>query len=394
MAISNEIKKYLGGSSFIRKMFEEGNILKNIHGASNVFDFTIGNPDLKPPESFKKAIMKTLENDEAGLHSYMSNAGYDFTRKAVAARVSDEQNAAVAEGNIVMTCGAGGALNVILRSILNRGDKVITPIPYFVEYKFYTANYGGETVFVPAGDDFDLDITEIEKVIDASTAAVLINSPNNPTGMIYPESTIKALGEMLAKKSREIGRTIYLICDEPYRKIAYDGITVPPVFPYYANTVIATSCSKDLSIPGERIGWISVNPKADDYDSLYGALVLCNRILGFVNAPALMQRAVAEVINDTADINEYQRKKNILCDGLRKIGYEFIEPKGTFYLFVKAPGGDDSVFIDTLKKELVLAVPGSGFGMPGYFRISFCVSDDVINRSMEGFEKAFKKSSI
>ncbi len=390
MGISKEIKGFIGNSSFIRKMFEEGNELKKIYGKENVYDFTIGNPDLRPPESFRKAIIKALENNERGFHSYMPNAGYDFARKAVAGRVASEQSSDVTGDNIIMTCGAGGALNVILRSILNRGDNVIASIPYFVEYKFYAANFGGEMQFVPSKENFDLDIGEIEKAIDKSTAAVLINSPNNPSGMIYPETTIRELGKMLESKSKETGREIYLLCDEPYRKIAYDGITVPPVFPHYRNTLIATSCSKDLSIPGERIGWIAVNPAADNYEELSSALVMCNRILGFVNAPALMQRAIAVVINDTADMNEYQRKKDILCKGLRKIGYEFNEPKGTFYLFVKSPASDDLGFVDILKKNLVLAVPGSGFGMPGYFRISFCVSDDVIKGSMGGFEEAYK----
>ena len=392
MSISKEIKGFMGNSSFIRKMFEEGNSLKKIHGSEKVFDFTIGNPDLKPPETFKKAILNALENDESGSHSYMGNAGYDFARKAVAGRVSKEQEADVKADNIIMTCGAGGALNVILRSIINRSDNIIAPIPYFVEYKFYVSNFGGEIQFVPSKENFDLDIDEIEKAVNSKTAAVLINSPNNPSGMIYPEETIKALGEMLRRKSRETGRSIYLLCDEPYRKIAFDGIKVPPVFPNYENTLIATSCSKDLSIPGERIGWIAVNPAADEIGELTGALIMCNRILGFVNAPALMQRAVAEVINDTADMGEYQRKKDLLCSGLKKIGYKFVEPKGTFYLFVQAPGGDDLEFIDILKNELVLAVPGSGFGMPGYFRLAFCVSDEVIGRSMKGFEKAFLKT--
>jgi len=393
MSISKEIKEYLGKSSFIRKMFEEGNNLRKIHGKDNVFDFTIGNPDLKPPESFKKAIIDALKNDERGFHSYMPNAGYDFAREAVARRVALEQKADVTDKNIIMTCGAGGALNVILRSILNRGDNVIVSIPYFVEYKFYVSNFGGKTKFVPSKENFDLDIDKIEEAIDETTAAVLINSPNNPSGMIYPESTIKALGEMLRRKGEKIGRTVYLLCDEPYRKIAYDGIIVPPVFPYYENALIATSCSKDLSIPGERIGWIAINSSADDYEELFSALVMCNRILGFVNAPALMQRAIAKVINDTADMNEYQRKKDILCAGLKKIGYDFVEPKGTFYLFIKAPGGDDMRFVDMLKERLVLAVPGSGFGMPGYFRLSFCVADDVIRGSMESFEKAFQTAS-
>ena len=389
MSISREIKGYIGNSSFIRKMFEEGNSLKKIHGSGSVYDFTIGNPYLKPPSSFKKSIINALEKDEPGFHSYMANAGYDFARAAVAGRVSAEQKTEVKAENIIMTCGAGGALNVVLRSILNRGDNVITSIPYFVEYKFYVANYGGEIRFVPSKEDFDLDIDEIEKAVDSKTAAVLINSPNNPSGMVYPEKTIKILGEMLKRKSMETGQTIYLLCDEPYRKIVFDGIEVPPVFPYYENTLIVTSCSKDLSIPGERIGWITVNSSADEIGELTEALVMCNRILGFVNAPALMQRAVAEVINDTADMGEYQRKKDALCSGLRKIGYDFVEPKGTFYLFVKAPGGDDLVFIDLLKKELVLAVPGSGFGMPGYFRLAFCVADNVISGSMKGFEKAY-----
>ena len=393
MSISGEIKSYIGNSSFIRKMFEEGNNLKKIHGSDRVFDFTIGNPDLRPPASFKKAIINSLDKDEPGFHSYMANAGYDFAREAVAGRVSGEQETDVKGANIIMTCGAGGALNVVLRSILDRGDKVITSIPYFVEYKFYVSNYGGEIQFVPSKNDFDLDIDEIEKAVDSKTKAVLINSPNNPSGMVYPEKTIKALGEMLKRKSRENGKTIYILCDEPYRKIVFDGIKVPPVFPYYENTLIVTSCSKDLSIPGERIGWVAVNPAADEIGELTEALVMCNRILGFVNAPALMQRAVAEVINDTADMGVYQKKKDILCSGLRKIGYDFVEPKGTFYLFVKAPGEDDLEFIDVLKKELVLAVPGSGFGMPGYFRLAFCVPDDVIVRSMEGFKKAFLKAA-
>lgn len=390
MSISLEIKEYLGKASSIRQMFEEGTRLKKIYGSNNVYDFTIGNPDLKPPEAFKKSLIKLVEESGRGFHSYMPNVGFDFTRKAVADRVSAEQKTDITEKNIIMTCGAGGALNVIFRSILNQGDRVISPTPYFVEYKYYTTNYGGETVFVPSKEDFDLDVDEIENAIDERTAAILINSPNNPTGMIYPEETIIELCLMLKRKSREIGRTIYLICDEPYRKIAYDGIEVPAVFPHYDNTLIATSCSKDLSIPGERIGWIAVNPSIDHFDEFYNALIMCTRILGFVNAPALMQRAITEVINNTADIGEYQRKKDMLCSGLRKIGYDFIEPKGTFYLFIKAPGGDDIEFVNTLKDELVLAVPGSGFGMPGYFRLSFCVSDENIEGAMKGFEKGFK----
>jgi len=394
MSVSLEIKQYLGKASSIRQMFEEGTRLKEIYGKGNVYDFTIGNPDLKPPDAFKKSLIKLVEESGRGFHSYMPNVGFDFTRDAVAGRVSREQNSDVTGKNIIMTCGAGGALNVIFRSILNRGDTVISPIPYFVEYKYYTSNYGGETVFVPSKEDFDLDINEIEKVIDERTAAVLINSPNNPTGMVYPEATIKELCRMLRRKSEETGRTIYLICDEPYRKIAYDGIEVPPVFPHYKNTLIATSCSKDLSIPGERIGWIAINPLVDHFDDLFEAIIMCTRILGFVNAPALMQRVVAEVINDTADINEYQRKKDLLCSGMKKIGYDFTEPKGTFYLFVKAPGGDDLELVDKLKDELILAVPGSGFGMPGYFRLSFCVSDENIERAMSGFEKVFKFFSL
>jgi aspartate aminotransferase len=393
MAISKQIKEYMASSSFIRKMFEEGRLLKEQHGADRVFDFTIGNPSLEPPPAFTESIIKVAREKIPGKHSYMPNGGYPYVRARVAERVSLEQKSSLGEEHILMTCGAGGALNVALKTIINPGDTVLAMIPYFVEYKFYVSNHGGEIRFVPTKKDFHLDLTAIEKAVDSSTAAVIINSPNNPSGVVYPQKDIAALGELLDKKSRETGRVIYLLSDEPYRKIVFDGLEVPPVFPSYRNSIIATSCSKDLSIPGERIGWLAIHPEAEYLQDLINGMTFCNRTLGFVNAPALMQRILAEVIDESADMEAYQRKKDLLCGGLADSGYAFVEPQGTFYLFAQAPGGDDMAFINALKEELILAVPGSGFGMPGYFRLAFCVPDKRISDSMAAFDRTIKRFS-
>lgn len=375
-------------SSFIRQMFEEGRILKEKYGEENICDFTIGNPNIEPPKSFSKAIKKIINQKIPGKHGYMPNTGYEYVKEKVAKRVTREQEIHIPGENIVMTCGAGGGLNIILRTILNPGDNVITPIPYFVEYKNYVKNYGAEINLVDSKINFDLDLKTIEKAVNGRTAAVIINSPNNPSGFIYSEDRIRELGELLRRKSKEVGRTIYLISDEPYRKIAFDGIKVPPIHPFYKNSFVVTSCSKDLSIPGERIGWISINPVIDDLEDTISAMGLCKRILGFVNAPALMQRVIAEIIDDEANLDLYQGKKDKLCSMLKSLGYKFIEPKGTFYLMPKAPGGDDLEFVQRLKENKILAVPGRGFGLKGYFRLAFCVDDSVIERSYEGFKKA------
>jgi aspartate aminotransferase len=324
----------------------------------------------------------------------MPNAGYLDVREKVAEYISSEQETAVTANNIVMTSGAGGALNTILKTIINPGDKIIASIPCFMEYKFYCDNHGGELNLVNGKDDFNLDIEAIETAITEKTAAVIINSPNNPSGRIYPKETLDSLAAMLNKKSKETGRTIYLISDEPYRKIVYNNITVPSVMDTYKNSVVCTSYSKDLSVPGERIGWLAVNPVAEDYENLINGIILCNRILGYVNAPALMQRTIAELQGVSVDINLYKNKRDILAKKLAEFGFKFKIPDGTFSFFVEAPGGFDMKLVDLLKEERILVVPGRGFSLPGYFRIAYCVDDSVIEGSMAGFKRTAEKLGL
>jgi aspartate aminotransferase len=309
----------------------------------------------------------------------------------VAAFLAREQGAPVEGADVIMTCGAAGALNIALKALLDPGDEVLTPAPCFVEYGFYADNHGGVLKTVASRPDFQLDLAALAAAITPKTKVVLINSPNNPTGAVYGAASLKALGELLEAKSREIGRTIYLISDEPYRKVVYDGVSVPSIFTAYRESLIATSYSKDISIPGERIGFIAVNPGATHRKPLLGGMALANRILGFVNAPALMQRAVARLQGEKTDIGAYLRKRDLLCDGLGAMGYDFVKPAGTFYLFPRSPIPDDVEFVQTLKAERVLVVPGSGFKGPGHFRIAFCVDDAVIKNAMPGFERAIRK---
>ncbi|MDL1967549.1 MAG: pyridoxal phosphate-dependent aminotransferase [Deltaproteobacteria bacterium] len=394
MTIAKKIEATLSESSWIRKMFEEGARLKAEHGAANVYDFSLGNPNLKPPESFRESLIDTANSTVKGNHAYMPNVGFPYVRKSVAAYVSVEQQADVSEKKIIMTCGAAGALNVILKTILDPGDEVITPSPYFVEYRFYADNHGGILKTIPTKPDFSLDITAISSAINNKTKAVLINSPNNPTGQIYSKESLIELGTILNDKGKKSGKTIYLISDEPYRKIVYDGITVPSIFNCYRESIIATSYSKDISIPGERIGYIAVNPLAAFKENLINGMALANRILGFVNAPALMQRIIASIQGASVDLSEYQRKRDILCNSLAECGYEFVRPSGAFYLFPKSPVPDDVKFVKALQDELILVVPGSGFGCPGHFRIAFCVDDDTIINSIPGFKRAIEKFTI
>jgi aspartate aminotransferase len=391
MTIAKKIEATLSESSWIRKMFEEGARLRAEHGAGNVYDFSLGNPNLKPPKNFRDSLIDTANSSVKGNHAYMPNVGFPYVRKSVATHVSVEQQAEISEKEIIMTCGAAGALNVILKTILDPGDEVITPSPYFVEYKFYADNHGGILKTVPTKPDFSLDITAISSAINNKTKAVLINSPNNPTGQIYSKESLIELGTILNDKGKKSGRTIYLISDEPYRKIVYDGVKVPSIFSCYRESIIATSYSKDISIPGERIGYIAVNPDAAFKENLINGMALANRILGFVNAPALMQRIIASIQGASVDMSEYQRKRDILCNNLAECGYEFVRPSGAFYLFPKSPVPDDVKFVKTLQDELILVVPGSGFGCPGHFRIAFCVDDDIIINSIPGFKRAIEK---
>ena len=391
MTISNKLADIISKASFIRKMFEEGAKLKAEYGAENVFDFSLGNPNLPPPEKFSELLRDTVDSCGLGDHCYMPNTGYPMVCGSVADYLAEEQQAPVTDQEVMMTCGASGALNVALKTILDPADEVLTPAPCFVEYKFYADNHGGTLKTVATKPDFQLDLDALSEAINKKTKAVLINSPNNPTGQVYPEDDLVALGELLEKKGKEYHRTIYLISDEPYRKIVYDGVQVPSIFTSYKNSIIGTSYSKDISIPGERIGFIAVNPAAAYKNDLIAGMAVANRILGFVNAPALMQRVVACMQGMSVEISEYARKREILCDGLARFGYEFIKPPGTFYLFPRSPIADDVEFADALKDERVLVVPGSGFDGPGHFRIAFCVDDEVIKNSMPGFERAIKK---
>ncbi|MGD8944429.1 MAG: pyridoxal phosphate-dependent aminotransferase [Desulfobacterales bacterium] len=391
MTISKKIENIIAGASFIRKMFEEGAQLKAQYGAENVYDFSLGNPNLPPPEKFSELLRDTVDSCGLGDHCYMPNTGYPMVCGSVADYLAEEQQAPVTDKEILMTCGASGALNVALKTILDPGDEVLTPAPCFVEYKFYADNHGGVLKTVQSKPDFQLDLDAMAGAIGAKTKAVLINSPNNPTGQVYPEEDLLALGALLEKKSKDYNRTIYLVSDEPYRKIVYDGVKVPSIFTSYTDSIIGTSYSKDISIPGERIGFIAVNPAATYKNVLIGGMTVANRILGFVNAPALMQRVVACMQGMSVEISEYARKREILCDGLAAFGYEFIKPAGTFYLFPRSPIPDDVEFSNALKEERVLVVPGSGFDGPGHFRIAFCVDDEVIKNSMPGFQKALER---
>ena len=391
MSASKKIQTAIKQASWIRKMFEEGASRKAIYGEENVFDFSIGNPNLEPPAEFK-VILKDLVNDSCkGQHCYMSNAGYEDTREAVADYLSEHNSQTFSRNDIVMTVGAGGALNVILKTILDPGDEVIIPTPCFMEYRFYVDNHQGIPKFVTIKPDFTLDIEAIRSAITEKTKAVLINSPNNPTGRVFSRSELDSLADLLTEYSEKKGDVIYLVSDEPYKKIVFDGIVVPSIFDVYKSSFIATSFSKDLSLPGERIGYAALNPNIDERSLISAGLVLSNRILGFVNAPALMQRAVNSLLGVSIDVGIYQKKRDILCDGLASMGYEFFRPQGSFYLFPKSPIEDDIAFVSALKDENILTVPGSGCGGPGHFRIAYCVSDETIINSMPGFGRAIEK---
>ncbi len=392
MTIAKKIESLIAKQSWIRKMFEEGTRLKAEHGAQNVYDFSLGNPKIPPPEKFNEVLKDTVDSSAPGDHGYMPNIGYPQVCAAVAKYLSKEQQVSITQKEVLMTCGAAGGLNVIFKAILDPGDEVITPAPYFVEYNSYADNHGGTLKTVSTKPDFNLDIDAISAAISEKTKAILINSPNNPTGHVYSEESLNELGELLKIKGEKLNRTIYLVSDEPYRKIVYDGIKVPSIFTCYNESIITASYSKDISIPGERLGFVAINPNASFKDDLKAAMAVTNRILGFVNAPALMQRVVARLQGISVDISEYARKRDLICNGLADSGYEFVKPSGAFYLFPRTPISDDVEFVRSLQKELILAVPGSGFGGPGHFRIAFCVDDDTIKNSFPGFKKVMERS--
>jgi aspartate aminotransferase len=391
MSASEKIQVSIEKSSWIRKMFEEGNTRKAKFGADNVFDFSLGNPNLEPPGRFKEVLKELANDDSPGQHAYMPNAGFVETREAVANYLNKYNRQTFTPNDVVMTVGAGGALNVALKTILNPGEEVIIPGPYFVEYNFYLDNHQGVPRVVPTNHDFSLNFENIREAMTEKTRAVLINSPNNPTGKVYTEADLKALGDLLGDCSQRLGHPVYLISDEPYRKIVYDGISVPSIFDAYKESFVVTSFSKDLSLPGERIGYAAMNPDISDKEMIGAGMVLCNRILGYVNAPALMQRAISFLLEESVEISAYQKKRDLLCEGLASSGYEFAKPEGAFYLFPRTPTEDDVGFVSALQEENILTVPGSGFGGPGHFRIAYCVDDRTIEKALPGFDRVMKK---
>ncbi len=391
MSVSKKIKGSIEKASWVRKMFEEGALRKARYGPENVYDFSLGNPNLEPPAKFKEILKELASNNSSGMHRYMSNAGFTKTREAVADYLSNLNSLSFGPEDIVMTVGAAGALNVVLKAILNPGDEVIIPAPYFMEYNFYIDNNGGIPKTINTNPDFSLDLFTIEKALSSNTKAVLIDNPNNPTGRLYRKDELTQLGELLTQYSQRYGGPIYLISDEPYSKIIYDGLICPSIFDAYRESFLVTSFSKDLSLAGERIGYIAVHPLIAEKDIIIEGLILCNRILGFVNAPAMMQRLIPFLLEDSVDVTLYQQKRDILCKGMEAAGYRFTKPEGTFYLFPETPIPDDVEFVRSLQEENILTVPGSGFGGPGHFRIAYCAEDKSIERALPSFARAMEK---
>ncbi len=374
----------------IRRMFEAGIELKKKYGAENVFDYSLGNPDIPAPETVKTALQEIAGHaDEPFAFGYMPNAGLPDARKALAQKISAEQGVTISGDQLVVTVGAAGGLNVFFRAVLEEGDEVLCPSPYFVEYGFYAGNYGGVLKSVPTKEDFSLDIDAFDKAITAKTRAVIIDSPNNPTGQIYSAQEIAALAEVLKKHSAANGRPIYLISDEPYRFLNFDGVEIPGVFQYYDASVVIGSFSKNLSLAGARIGFIAVNSKLENNEELMAGLIMCNRILGFVNAPVIAQKLILKCIDSEVDLNIYRRRRDALAKVLSDAGIEFTMPRGAFYFFPKSPVANEQKFVDALLNERVLAVSGKGFGKPGYIRLAFCSIDEKqIAASAESFKRA------
>ena len=376
-------------SSWIRKMFEEGIRLKKEFGEENVFDLSLGNPVIEPPEEVRKALIESARDESHGLHRYMPNAGLADVRAVIAESLSPECKVELSANDVVMVCGAAGGLNITLKTLLDPGDEVIIFAPYFVEYLFYADNHGGKAVAVPTLDDFRLNFEALQNALNEKTKAVIINSPNNPTGVLYSRQELQELARVLKAHSDKTGKAVYLISDDPYKKITFDGVEPPNIMEFYQDSIYITSHSKDIALPGERIGFLAVHPQCESAGLLMAGLIFCNRVLGFVNAPALIQRVVKQVQGVTVDVEQYRRKRDYLYNELTRIGYQVVKPQGAFYFFPKSPLEDEVEFVKKLADKKVLVVPGRGFGLPGYFRISYCLPDSVIEGSIAGFEKAY-----
>ncbi|MBE6368098.1 MAG: pyridoxal phosphate-dependent aminotransferase [Lentisphaerae bacterium] len=390
--LSAEIASALGNSSMIRKMFEAGNELRKKYGNDKVYDFSLGNPDVPAPAAVKSALQEIAENaDKPFALGYMPNAGYPECRARLAEYLTREQGVPVDGGSVIATCGAAGGINAFFRAVLEPGDEVICPAPYFVEYAFYAGNFQGKLLPVASkADTFELDCDAIAAAITPKTRAVLVNSPNNPTGQIYSRKELETLADVLKAASNKYGRAIYLIADEPYRYLNYDNCEVPSVFSVYDASVVIGSFSKTLSLAGERIGYVAVNPALEGAAELINGLIMTNRILGFVNAPALAQQILIRSVDATIELDIYRRRRNLMAQVLSDAGIEFMMPKGAFYFFPKSPVADERIFVEKLLQERILAVPGRGFGLAGHFRLTFCVDESIIANSAESFKNAMK----
>ncbi|MCL2221549.1 MAG: pyridoxal phosphate-dependent aminotransferase [Oscillospiraceae bacterium] len=393
--ISEKMILLAKNNSVIRAMFEEGNRLAAEYGRENVFDFSLGNPSIPSPSAVNEAIIDIVQNENPlSLHGYMTNAGYPAVREAIAKSLNKKHGTAFSEKNIIMSAGAAGGLNVALKTLLNPGDEVIVISPYFVEYGNYVSNFDGELVVVPASRvDFQPNMETMRRAITDKTKAVIVNTPNNPTGVVYSEDTIKKLALLLKEKSKEHGSPIYIVSDEPYRELVYDDTEVPFITKFYKNTIVCYSWSKSLSLPGQRIGYVLVPSEAEDYELIFETASIATRILGFVNAPALIQKVVAKCLEQETDIEAYNANRVLLYDELSALGFEIVDPKGAFYLWVKTPG-DDKDFVKAAVKYNILIVPGSAFTCGGYVRIAYCVSKQTIEKSLPAFKKLANELGI
>ena len=386
MSIARHIATDLENASYVRKMFEQGEEMKKLYGADKVYDFSLGNPEVEPPDGVLESFVRNASDTTPGSHRYMNNAGYMHVREKIAAKIAGESGAPVKAPHVVMTVGAAGGMNIALKTLLNPGDEVIVFAPYFKEYDFYAKNHGGRTVPVLTNErSFMPDPAALEAAVSERTKAVIINSPNNPSGALYDGGCLQSIADVLGACAKKYGREIYVISDEPYRTIVYDGAVAPHVFRYFKNAIIVNSYSKSLALAGERIGYAVINPEAADAALIVAGLVFCNRVLGYVNAPAFMQRVAADNLDNSVDISVYAEKRDAICAIMQDAGFEFMKPRGAFYLFPKILGGDEEVFKENALKRNILIVPGAGFGWPGRFRLSFCVSTETILRSRDAF---------
>jgi aspartate aminotransferase len=385
--ISEKLKPLMANNSVIRAMFEEGALMREKFGAENVYDFSLGNPNVPAPPEVNQAMIHLLSDSKPDLHAYMNNAGFPDVRETIAQSINHKNGTSFHKGNIIMTCGAAGGLNVALNVIMNPGDEVLVFAPYFLEYNWYVNNVGGKVIKIRTDKDFMPDLVDFEEKITDKTRVLLLNSPNNPTGVIYPAVVIEAIAEVLQRKQKELNRTLFILSDEPYRELAYDETVVPYVTKFYPNTIVAYSFSKSLSLPGERIGYLVIPDEMEEAQLVFDTASNANRILGFVNAPSLIQKVIGACIDAKVDVAYYDRNRQALYDMVTELGFECNKPKGAFYLFMKSPLEDDKAFVEIAKKYRILMVSGGAFGLPGYVRLAYCVSYETIMNSKESFQK-------